>query len=331
MLRKTFRKLKTVTAALWIVIVCSCSLEQDVSTTSRIQWTWLASAAQNNVEEQVVYEELFGDGNPIRFHQSMCVYDGLAFCFSHGTECIVIDLRTGERLQAEKLPESSHHNNAQFLNIFYTDKEKFPLLLLSRGDYPPNQNEFYIVRIVEKDEVLEFNRIQTIKNTIPEAKHGGSWVFNEETNTLYLYTMTKGDYRVKEGNQACILSFSLQGLVGSKEITLGLENVINRWDLPYLIYQGGTYFNGYLFFNVQSLQSIGGYKTETDKNILAINAATGQVDAIMPLTESMETEGICVSDNHLYVSFKNGNAQQDPDNTVFKIMRYSLPDAIISK
>lgn len=300
-------------------------------TENSLRWKWIKSNMTENSKSRLVHQLFFSDKNQIRFHQSMSIYDNKAFCFNHGDICYVFDIKSKEELPASPLPEISHHNNAQFLDVFYQDDDKFPLLLLSRGDYPPNQNEFYIVRVEEKEKLFSFVRLKTIKNTLVEAKNGGSWFADTQRGTLYLYTMTKGDYRVREDNYSCVYTFKLPDLKSPSTVTLSYEDVEQYWEFPYFVYQGGTFYNGYLFFNVQSLSALEGKTLESSNNVLMIDSRTGSIEAVLPLIESLETEGIAVYNHNLYISYKNGADTQEESSTVFKLCEYHLPASIIKE
>ena len=123
----------------------------------------------------------------------MSISQNRIFCFNHGSECRVFDFITKENLKVHPLPDISHHNNAQFLNLYYDTKDKYPLLLLSRGDYPRSHNEVYVVRVFESDGEISFKVIKTIHNTLNEAMYNGSWVVDQDQNKLFLYTMSIGD------------------------------------------------------------------------------------------------------------------------------------------
>lgn len=314
----------------FLFIACQKPQDEELASFSDGEhWTWLQSDTQEVSSRQTIFRHLFGDNDQLRLHQSMSLFDNKIFCFNHGVKCNVFDYNTKQELYSLDLPESSHHNNAQFLDVFLNKDDQFPLLLLSRGDYPPNQNEFYIVRVEELNDTVSFKRIKTIRNAISEANYGGSWVADTQTQTLFLYTMTKGDWRVKD-NKACVYSFQLPDLTDPGEVVLGYDDVQNYWEYSYLIYQGGAFYNGYLLFNVQSLSRVYGKKLESQKSVLAINTNNGLIEAVLPLKESMETEGICVYNDKLYVSFKDGSSNQKESDTVLKILEYSLPESIIN-
>lgn len=311
-------------APLLSMLLSSCQKFQE-NNEDTLEWVWLKTGKTEKSQYRVVHQELFGEGNTIRWLQSMGLYDNKVFCFEAGTECCVFDLNTKVHYQSNPLPEYSHHNNAQFLDIYYQEDDKYPLLLLSRGDYPPNQNECYIVRVEEREEFICFSRIKTIKNTLVEANYGGSWIADTKTGTLYMYSLTKGDWRLRNDNHFCVFSFDLPDVMTSADAILDYSNVKNYWEYSYLIPQGGTFYRGYLFFNVQSISSIGDFSLQSSFNVLAINSLSGEVDAVLPLDETMETEGICVYNDLLYISFKNGGDDQDIDDVVFRLDEYSLP------
>ncbi len=329
--------MKKYISILGFLIVCSCTMgvpndeivdePEDAIVPTRIQWTSFKTYQCYNVEEFIVHEELWGKGNSIRLNQSMCIFNDVAFAFNDGRECRAFNINTSESLRTSELPDYSHHNNAQFLD-FDIEGETFPVLLLSRGDYPPSQNELYVVRILEVESVLTFSIIKTIKNEIPAARNNGSWVADTKNNRLFLYCMSKSDWQTVEDNVFCIYEFDLPNLKDASDCTLTMADVRNYWEYKYLIHQGGTYYNGYLFFNVQSLYSINDYGTIDHMNVLAINADNGKVEAILPLKRNLETEGICVYDRDLYISFKDGNPIQEQNNITFQLIRYTLPEQL---
>lgn len=316
----------------FLFLLYSCdSLETQDDNNSKLKWLWVMEDTRENANKRIVHQETFGENNQIRLLQSMSLFDNKVFCFNDGTECYIFNIDSKKVFNSGALPEKSHHNNAQFLDVYFDKGDKYPLLLLSRGDYPPNQNEFYIVRVIEKNDSITFHRVKTIKNTIAEAKNGGSWVADEDHNKLFLYCMTTGDYRKKEDNVFCVFSFDLPNIMDSRDCTLTYDDVTNYWEYQYLIHQGGTYYNGYLFFNVQNLTSIYGVPLESSFNVIAINVKNGKVEIALPIDNSIETEGIGILNDKLYVCHKNGNSKQDKNSVVFRLYEYSLPASIETK
>ena len=327
---------KLVLFLLSVLMISSCSgnivhdgTDISVFAWTGLTWKWVGSGKEEMATKRLVFEEQFGEGNTLRLNQSMSVWNDLAFCFNHGTECRVYDMNTGERLNCEPLQDKSHHNNAQFSSVFYEKNDRFPLLILSRGDYPPNQNDLYVVRVVLEEKNFAFSVVKTIHNSIQEAQYNGSWVIDEEHGRLYLYCMTAGAWRVRENNRFCVFSFNLPDISDPEEVTLTYEDVLEKWEYTYLVHQGGTYYNGYLFFNVQSLESVEGESVICSRSVIAVNVANGHIDIVLPLDDYKETEGISVYNQKLYVSFKSGSADQAPSAVVFSLKEYSLPESII--
>ena len=204
---------KCILALVSLLFFFSCNSYSSISESdSALNWLWIKTDTKEKACQRLIHQEFFGDGNHILYLQSMSLFDNKSFCFEAGTECYVFDIDTKEVFNTGELPEQSHHNNAQFLDIYFDKEDKYPLLLLSRGDYPPNQNEFYIVRVLQKNDSISFHRIKTIKNTLVEAKNGGSWFADTKGKKLYMYAMTKSDWRVKEDNIFCVFRQNFRSL-----------------------------------------------------------------------------------------------------------------------
>lgn len=323
------KRLLLIMLATAVQTACSGDIVVNPDVITTLAWTWLNIDLSEKARDRLIFEDPFSENSSSRLNQSICIWCDKVFCFSHGNECKVLDLQTKEWLSSFELPETSHNNNSQFLNSFYDQTDKYPLMLLSRGDYPPNQNDVYIGRIQEKDNHFSFSIIKTIHNSIQEAQNNGSWVVDEDHGKLFLYTMTKGDYRVLDDNKFCIFSFNLPDIKNEETIILGYDDVVDRWEYKYFALQGGTYHNNRLFFNVESLTSLGQKQLASSKNVLAINVENGLIEATLPLYASVETEGICVYKNNLYVSFRDANLPKEPTDIVFYLKEYSIAPSFL--
>jgi len=219
------------------------------------------------------------------------------------------------------------HNNAQFSNIFYSEDDRFPLLALSRGDYPPASNPFYVYRIREDERGYYFKIIKTIHNNIGEAHNNGSWLLDEDNKKLYLYCLEKGDFRTVDFNRFCIFQFQLPDLLSSEsDVYLTEEDILNKWTFPFMIHQGGACYKGRLYFNVQDISFLWGKTLKwNERNVVVFNPNHGGFDLVLPLFETLETEGICYYENKLYISFKDGHKGHEDNFIMFKIMQYDLP------
>lgn len=141
---------------LLIISLTVCSACEDISDNQDLKWSHINTGKEEPAIEKIVYEETFDRGSDLRENQSMCIWGGKAFCFNDGKVCKVLDMESKKWLYSEPLPVSSHQNNAQFLNTYYEEEDKYPLMLLSRGDYPPSSNNAYIVRVSEVNNIFFF-------------------------------------------------------------------------------------------------------------------------------------------------------------------------------
>lgn len=307
--------------------VTSCQIDDFLSILFPYGWIDCKTEQVFSTSRNELYYEYLGTGNTNNEHQSMAVYENMFFCFESGNKCRVYDSSTFAMLSYCDLEENSHHNNAQMTDIYLREDDKYPLLLLSRGDYPPNKNSFYLVRIEESSFKFSFRIVKTIHNSIKEAQNNGSWIVDSINKYLYLYCMDNGDYRTIEDNHFCIFQFKLPNIFNEEtEYHLSYSDVINKWTFPYLVLQGGTCYNGYLLFNVQDLSEIEGRSIAVGKYALLFNPKSGAFTARLPLYESLETEGICVKEDKLFISYKDGNTNHQPDYLMFKIVEYDLPN-----
>lgn len=278
------------------------------------------------------------DGALTKWDQSMAIYGGKIFLFldsgaesaeGGGYSFVVIDYSTKAIEYRGLMPShSSHHNNAQFLDVFYDEEDEFPLLLMSRGDYPSSSlsNVFYIMRIVESSGTYTISIIKTITCTLPQANYNGSWVCNTKNGKLYLYTMLLGDWQVTEaqGNRFVIYEFDMFDATDPADLTITPNDVRRMTKYDYCILQGGACWGGKLFLPIQSYTKINGVVPSYTGPVCAVfNPDLGLIENMI-VTDRMENEGCTVYNGKLYVASKNGNGSSSTTTPVFKIMEYSF-------
>ncbi len=290
------------------------------------------------VEHYYGTSEQLADGALTKWDQSMAIYGGKIFLFldsaaesdpNAGYSFVVIDYETKQIEYRGMMPsQNSHHNNAQFLDVFYDSSDTFPLLLMSRGDYPSSSmsDKFYIMRIVENSGVYTISIIKTITCTLPQADYNGSWVCNTQNNRLYLYTMLLGTWQVTEaqGNKFVIYEFDMFDPTDPTDLTITSSDVRKMTKYDYLILQGGTCWGGKLFLPIESYTKINEIVPSYTGHVCAIfNPDLGFIENMI-VTDSMENEGCAIYNGKLYVASKNGNGSVETTTPVFKIMEYSF-------
>ena len=144
-----------------------------------------------------------------KYNQSMAAYNGKFFCFNdtHINDglCVVIDMDTKEVIDfVEDIPEelaNSHLNNVCFTDVFYETNDAYPLILISRGDYPSAADpsvaargkEMYVFRITETNGKFSFTHIKTIK-----TEHyfiSPSWDYDANRKMIWGHLSEHGDWR----------------------------------------------------------------------------------------------------------------------------------------
>jgi len=294
---------------------------------------------QTIVEHYHAIDGVVSDGALTQWDQSMAIYNDKIFVFldssaetadGGGYSFVVIDYNTKEIIFKGLMPSKrSHLNNAQFLDVFYDENDAYPLLLMSRGDYPSaDSNKFYIMRIVESEGVFTISIVKTITCTLPQANYNGSWICDNSRGKLYLYTMLLGDWRIREdeGNRFVIYEFDMFDPLDSSDLTLTEDDMTRMTKYDYWVLQGGTCSGGKLFLPIQNYTKINGIIPSYRGHIVAIiNPDTGKVERIIP-TDSMENEGIAIYNGKIYVSSKNGSGSMDTKTPVFRIQEFIMID-----
>lgn len=277
---------------------------------TQIEWQSLSKSFPIGLksEYKCFKEVTYAADTLLRYHQSLAVYNDNFFCFNDRKVHFVFFEDKGDEtwsMQRFFLFDMSHHNNAQFTNIFYDSNDIYPLLILSRGDYGSSDNSCFVLRLINEN-TFEFEEIGEISISIKEAKNNGTWVVDSENNKLYLYSLSKGDYRIQNDNNLLIFEFDLPDLKSIGHITLGVEDVKRKWEMPYLVPQGAVSHKGKILFATENVQLSFDGEKKKGEHIVLFNPGDGKYEAILSFEESMELEGISIYDNTIYLSFKRG-------------------------
>lgn len=158
----------------------------------------------NRLDSELLLSHTPGVYSHTKYNQSMAAYNGKLFCFNDTSLndgfCVVIDIATKNVLYfVTTIPsvlENSHVNNACFTDVFYNDGDVYPLILISRGDYPNGTDkgkEMYIFRIVESGGAFSFTLIKTIKTQ--QYFFGASWEYDANRQMIWGHLCKHGDWR----------------------------------------------------------------------------------------------------------------------------------------
>lgn len=281
-----------------------------------------------------LYRETLGEGNPRTKAQSMAYANDRIFVFGSDNYCDIYVLSDMENNhQRVSLPfDIAHWNNAQASQTF-VNSNKYPLILLSRGDYASDgrSTDCYLIQVSEPSNYsYTFAIYKTIHNTIDESKWNGSWVADWQKKKLYLYTYERGGFDVLDNNDTIIFEFDLPDITSTEDVTLGYNDVKRIIHLPHFTMQGADIIDGKLFMPGEGVKIVNdghiwlGYNG-TYGDICAlqvIDLSSGSVINYVP-TGNIENEGIFILDGKVYLMSHNGTPSVSSD-IVFKIDEFDF-------
>lgn len=318
---------------LLLLCISSCNgLHDYESYISEIEWQSLSNGVPIGLKSEYknIFDVSYTEDTLLRYHQSLATYKGYFFCFNDRKEHSVFFESEKEGTWVKQkitLFDMSHHNNAQFTDVFFDSADIYPLLILSKGDYDSRDNGFFVLRIIS-DNPFEFEEIGEVSISIKEAKNNGSWIVDTENNKLYLYSLSNGDYRLEDDNNLVIFEFDLPNIKSKGHIYLGLDNVIKKWEMPYLVHQGAVSYKGKILYASENVKLTFNDEKKTGEHIVLFNPQKGKYEAILPLEESMELEGISIFDNTIYLSYKRGLIFSK-NQIVLRVAKCSIPRELI--
>ena len=292
------------------------------------------NSQQFRCRHQNIYREIFGTGNPRTKAQSMAYANDRIFVFGSDNYCDIYVLSDMENNhQRVSLPfDIAHWNNAQASQTFI-NSNKYPLILLSRGDYASDgrSTDCYLIQVSEPTNYsYTFAIYKTIHNTIDESKWNGSWVADWQKKKLYLYTYERGGFDVLDNNDTIIFEFDLPDITSTEDVTLGYNDVKRIIHLPHFTMQGADIIDGKLFMPGEGVKIVNdghiwlGYNG-TYGDICAlqvIDLSSGSVINYVP-TGNIENEGIFILDGKVYLMSHNGTPSVSSD-IVFKIDEFDF-------
>lgn len=206
-------------------------------------------------------------------NQSLAIWDGKYFCFNDTNHtrgfCVVINMTDNQVIErVETAPVEiggSHLNNAQFTDLFYTVNDKYPLLILSRGDYASgsaSDEAFHVVRITEESGHFVFTHIKKVLINTKYTHFNNSVIYDAARNYIWSYAQTQewtyasaGYSNFDSGKTSYIYSEAQYICVSSKEpaventtVTVTVAGVSNTVSV-----NAGEYLNYVTVWNPNSL------------------------------------------------------------------------------
>ena len=256
--------------------------------------------------------------------QSLAIHEGIAVIPKDGTRFVIMNIASGEFLYHGEFPQSHHNNAIQFSNTFYDVADRFPLLLLSSGDYENPSNKAMVLRM-SNDYTMTL--IKEIDCSLANVQYNGSFVADFSTNRLWLYTFTNGSYEVRENNNVVIYEFALPNIKTSESVTLSKDDILKEIILPVCTMQDAVAYGGKLWFPCSYADYINGFPTSeegmNDNIILVLNPNNGVIESAIKGVAGLEPQGIDFYNGKMYYTCKNSGVTEI-GKTAFRFYEYSF-------
>jgi hypothetical protein len=220
-------------------------------------------------------ESIYGNAKPTKIaqiangRQDGAVYGDYLFSFNSAGECKVYSLDGYTYLSSFVLNKnevlSPHSNSVCFGSYKYSENDEFPLLYCNVYNTYKNNRAYdgtcNVYRIWREGDVFETKLVQVIKigftadtslwsSPSGDVRPYGNFAVDTDNNRLYAFTMRD------EGRTTRFFSFELprategvfDSTLGTLKLTLGTEDILERFDVPYSYYvQGATYYDGRIY------------------------------------------------------------------------------------
>ena len=238
-------------------------------------------------------------------NQSLAIFGDWVFIINDGAQTIVFNKNDYTTAYTFDLPNTYHHNSAQFLDVYYDPDDQFPLLMISNCEYNINQASVSIVRIIKTGDVFTSSLIKTINFDITSMKnYGFSCVYNYNTKKLIAFYNLNGDWQVTTNNPVVISEFDQPDWLDPNTLTYSStdEKIIKYYD--FFVVQGMTYFNDKIYIAVETPNNNtnywGKYFGLQGSFIFVFNSNYELLNMIK--TYHNEPEGVAISNDGLYLS-----------------------------
>lgn len=259
-----------------------------------------------------LWKSFTGDNTPsiteysMNLNQSMTIYGGYVFLFNSAGTGQVLNYSTKEIIGTFTFTptDAQHSNSAQFTNVYYSESDEFPLMLLSRcgnnAGSAPGTDECLIYRVQRTNTTFTFTLINKIYPGFDT--YGNSWGIDADRNLLVMYACIGGTY--SQGAPVYYYVFKMPtktDILSGQAITLQESDIVEKFTFGAYTYQGCCVKNGRLFIGIQVSGS-------TLPNVYMIDLIHCTIASkISNLPWGHEIEGIAIYDGKLYYSQKNGS------------------------
>lgn len=162
--------------------------------------TFVEITSTSSIANITLYMGLSSNGEPV---QGAAAFGDYMFHFKDYNAAVYI-YNLAQKSFIKKISLTSNKNNhcnqASFSNIFYSEKDKFPLLYVSGAKSSGTYNQIQVYRIKGENEAIEIEQIQEI---ILPQRNDSNWVYwtcsilDNENHYLYAYASNANTRLIK--------------------------------------------------------------------------------------------------------------------------------------
>jgi len=260
--------------------------------------------------------------------QSMVIMGNYVFNFLDQGRCLIMSRMDYSIVGVYSIPWAStwHFNNVQITPYYYSESDAYPILLLSDGGErktgTPAKCAF--ARLRWDVNTFDLEEIKEINAQTPFSNHIGTFVANWDSLTLWLYCFEK--VYTEHDNPIWFYEFSLPEWSDSSSVSY-VESDVRRatripTNKPYL--QSADYTNGRIVLGTRTTILNGKMvPDEKVKMLLYFNTVTMDIDCFVA-TQGYEVEGVCINENKVFVSKRNGGIIHEDGDIIFRIESFDL-------
>ena len=213
--------------------------------------------------------------------QGMAIWQDKAYLFSHGGRCRIFNLKT-EVVENEFMlgsADTANHVNCACFGNIVTKDNNIPLLYISECK---NKRRCFVESVNDSSILLQTIYAKDEKGEIESALN---WIVDRENSFLYSISRSSKDFKTSQTIHNYITKYRLPRLEEGEEIILGVEDRLERYDIPFVnILQGAKIYDGKLYVVTGLSQQRYEFSKNAERAIIVIDLKVKKIIKKISLT-----------------------------------------------